>query len=82
MLEEDIWGQIEIRGWTVDEINVAITKGQIKETEQNKVQGQCLIEYELFWSLDKNSLPHKKIITLEIPSQTVGKQSETEMTND
>lgn len=81
LLESDIWGNIEIREWTDAEIDEAITNNQLKASDRNKAKGQCPIEYELFWSLDKDSLPHKKIITLEIPSQAGGKQSETEMTN-
>ena len=69
-LEKDIWGKLEIREWSVDEINEAIAKDQIKESDRNKAKGQCPVEFELFWSLDKNSLPHKKIISLESPSPT------------
>jgi len=64
--EKYIWGQIHIREWTEDEINDLIQNNKIKS--RNKAKGQCLIEYELFWSLDKGSLPLKKIIYLNTPS--------------
>jgi hypothetical protein len=60
--EQDIWGQMEIRERTEVEISELIRSGKIKS--KNKAKGQCIIEYEMFWTLDKNSLPQKKIIYL------------------
>jgi hypothetical protein len=65
ILESDIWGQLQISERTDDEIDEAIRQNKIKSLERNRVKGQCSIEYDLFWSLDKSSLPSKMVISLE-----------------
>ncbi len=65
VLEKDIFGEINIREWTEEEINEAIRQGKIEEQDRNNVKGQCPIEYELFWSLDENVLPRQIIFSLK-----------------
>ena len=65
VLEKDIFGEINIREWTKEEINEAIHQGKIEEQDRNSAKGQCPIEYELFWSLDENVLPKQMIFSLE-----------------
>jgi len=65
VLEEQIFGEINIREWTEEEINKAISQGKIQEKDRNSVKGQCPIEYELFWSLDEKDLPRQMIFSLK-----------------
>ena len=64
----DVLGDLIIREWTEGEITKFISDGKIKEEDRNKVKGQCLIEYELFWKLDKDSLPEQ--ITISMTKET------------
>jgi len=69
LLENDVWGQLCIREKTDEEIDVEIKEKSLDDQERNKIKGRCLVEYQLFWSLDKNSLPLKTIISLEKQEQ-------------
>jgi len=70
VLEKATFGEINIREWTEDEINEAIRQGKIEEQDRNSAKGQCPIEYELFWSLDKNALPRQMIFSLKVEAST------------
>jgi len=70
VLEKDIFGQINIREWTEEEINEAIEKGKIAENDRNKVKGQCPVEYELFWCLDEKVLPIQMAVSLRTAAST------------
>ncbi len=65
VLEKAIFGEINIREWTEEEINEAIRQGKIEEQDRNNVKGQCPIEYELFWRLDEKVLPRQMIFSLK-----------------
>jgi hypothetical protein len=65
---KDVFGNLTVREWTEDEINKSISDKKIKEEDRNKVRGQCLVEYELFWKLDKDSLPEQ--ITIPMTKET------------
>jgi len=65
---KDVFGNLTVREWTEDEINKFISDKKIKEEDRNKVRGQCLVEYELFWKLDKDSLPEQ--ITISMTKET------------
>ena len=65
VIEKDILGEIDIREWTEQEINKSIKKGKIKEEDRNSVKGQCPVEYELFWRLDKKVLPKQIEVSLK-----------------
>jgi hypothetical protein len=64
VLEKDILGAINIREWTDEEINEAISKNEIVEEDRNNVKGQCPVEYELFWRLDEKVLPKQMAVSL------------------
>lgn len=70
VLEKEIFGEINIREWTDDEINEAIRKKEITEEDRNRVKGQCPVEYELFWCLDKKVLPMQMAVSLKTEAGT------------
>ena len=65
VLEKEIFGEINIREWTDEEIDEAILKKQSTEEDRNRVKGQCPVEYELFWHLDEKDLPMQIVVSLE-----------------
>lgn len=70
VLEKDILGEINIREWTEDEINEAISQDKIREQDRNSVKGQCPIDYELFWCLDEKVLPRQMMFSLKTEAGT------------
>jgi hypothetical protein len=68
---KDNFGNLTVREWKEDEINKSISEEKIKEEDRNKVKGQCLVEYELFWKLDKDNLPEQ--ITIPMTKETEDK---------
>jgi len=74
---EGTFGEINIREWTEDEIEAAISEKKIKREDRNKLKGTCVAEYELYWQLDESNLPDQMTILLqtENPSaSTVGQE--------
>ena len=65
VLEKNIFGEINIREWTEEEIDEATRQGKIGEQDRNSVKGQCPVEYELFWRLDEKVLPRQMIFSLK-----------------
>jgi hypothetical protein len=59
VIKDAVFGNLTIREWKPEEITKFIAEGKIKEEDRNKVKGQCLVEYELFWNLDKDNLPEQ-----------------------
>jgi len=70
VLEKDILGAINIREWTDEEINEAISKNEIAEEDRNRVKGRCPVEYELFWRLDERVLPMQMAVCLNTEAAT------------
>ncbi len=75
VVKDAAFGDLAIREWTDDEISKFISEGKIKEEDRNNVRGRCLVEYELFWKLDKDSLPEQMTISM-------AKETEDENVND
>ena len=70
VLEKDILGAINIREWTDEEINEAISKNEIAEEDRNRIKGRCPVEYELFWRLDEKVLPKQMAVSLKTRDAT------------
>ncbi len=68
IIEREIFGNLTVREWTNEEVNKSISEGKMKEEDRNNVKGRCPIEYELFWGLDKDSLPEQ--ITIPMTKET------------
>jgi len=64
VIKNATFGELNVREWTDEEINKFITDGKIKEEDRNRVKGQCIVEYELFWKLDKDGLPEQMTISV------------------
>ncbi|MFX0202452.1 MAG: hypothetical protein ACFFCW_40620 [Candidatus Hodarchaeota archaeon] len=64
VLDKGIFGYMNIREWTDEEINEAIHNKKIKEEDRNRVKSECLVEYELYWQLDTKNLPIQMAVLL------------------
>lgn len=65
VVEKRIFGELDIRTWTAEEIQQAIKSGKLKAEDENKAKGNCPVDATFYWEFDENKLPRTRVFTFE-----------------